>query len=136
MRISHAEYLAMQARIDASRKTICENLEAPKSSQREVGKGGIQDEIEAWLKTQAHRCWWTVSRTDKATTNRVGTPDFVGVFCGVAFGIEAKRPGKKPTVDQLGELMWMRKAGARTAVVYSKDEAVEFLTSLLPEEFK
>ena len=101
---------------------------AARTDQKEVGSGGIQDEIEDWLKTQTHRAWWTRSRTDKATTNRIGTPDFVGVFAGFAFGMEVKRPGQKPTTEQLGELAWMRKAGAKTGVVHSKEEAIELLT--------
>lgn len=126
--ISTADFLAMQARCDAGRK-ISPNPGAP-SSQKEVGRGGIQDEIETWLKSQSPRAWWTVSRTDKATTNRVGTPDFVGVFKGVPFGIECKRPGQKTTPEQDGELLWMRLAGAQTRIAYSKDEAVGFLMGL------
>lgn len=90
----------------------------------------IQEQIEAWLRTQVHRAWWDRKRMDKPTTSRKGVPDFIGTFAGVAFGLEVKRPGEKPTTDQLGELAWMRKAGAQTAVVFSKDEAVEFFLSL------
>jgi hypothetical protein len=103
--------------------------ESAKSNQLEVGSGGIQDEIEDWLKSQSHRAWWTRSRTDKATTNRIGTPDFVGVFAGKPFALEVKRPGKKPTTEQLGELAWFRKAGGIATVVYSKAEAENFLLS-------
>ncbi len=122
----------MQARCDAGKKTVSAPP-AENSSQREVGRGGIQDEIEDWLKTQSHRAWWDCKRSDRKTTSRTGVPDFVGVFSGWAFGMEVKRPGKKPTTDQLGELAWMRKAGARTAVVYSKQDAVDFLLGLSGE---
>ena len=90
----------------------------------------IQEEIEQWLRTQVHRAWWDRKRMDVATTSRKGVPDFIGSFAGVPFGLEVKRPGEKPTTDQLGELAWMRKAGAATAVVFSRDEAVAFFLSL------
>lgn len=119
-----------QADVEAhNSKTAKRDLqpEAAKSDQKEVGTGGIQDEIEQWLKSQSHRAWWSRSRTDKATTNRIGTPDFIGVFAGKAFALEVKRPGKKPTTEQLGELAWFRKAGGIATVVYSKEEAENFL---------
>lgn len=138
MSISQADFLAMQARCDAGKKQppqlVATDIGGYKDSQKEVGTGGIQDEILSWLKTQTPWVWWTWSRTDKATTNRAGTPDFVGVFRGVAFGIECKRPGQKTTPEQDGELLWMRLAGAKTKVVYSKDEAVEFLLGLNEKE--
>ncbi len=99
--------------------------------RRPILEAEIQDQIEAWLKTQSHRCWWDRKRMDKATTSRSGVPDFVGVFASVAFGIEVKRPGQKPSVEQIGELAWMQKAGAKTAVVFSCDEAKDFLLGLV-----
>jgi len=131
MSFTHADYLAMQARCDGARKNIVRNLGDP--AQKETGKRGIQSDIEEWLKTQSHRAWWDVKRTDQRTTSRIGVPDFIGVFAGVPFGLEVKAHGKKPTTEQLGELAWMRKAGAKTKVVYSKDEAVEFFLGLVKE---
>lgn len=90
----------------------------------------IQDEIEGWLKNNCHRAWYDRKRMDKPTTSRVGVPDFVGVIDGKAFGLEVKRPGAKATTEQLGELAWMRKAGAKTAVVYSLDEAIHFFKTI------
>lgn len=117
----------------AKRTEVAQQTRAEaKRGQMEVGSGGIQDEIEQWLKSQSHRAWWSRSRTDKATTNRIGTPDFVGVFAGKPFALEVKRPGKKPTTEQLGELAWFKKAGGIAAVVYSKDQAEAFLTQQQP----
>jgi len=99
--------------------------------RRPILEAEIQEQIEAWLKTQSHHCWWDRKRMDKATTSRSGVPDFVGVFASVAFGIEVKRPGQKPSVEQIGELAWMQKAGAKTAVVFSCDEAKDFLLGLI-----
>lgn len=99
--------------------------------RRPILEAEIQEGIEQWFKTQSHRCWWDRKRMDKATTSRAGVPDITGVFASVAFGIEVKRPGQKPSAEQLGELAWMRKAGAQTAVVFSVEEAKDFLLGLI-----
>lgn len=99
--------------------------------RRPILEAEIQEGIEQWLKTQSHRCWWDRKRMDKATTSRIGVPDITGVFDSVAFGIEVKRPGQKPSAEQLGELAWMRKVGAQTAVVFSVEEARDFLLGLV-----
>lgn len=96
---------------------------APRTAQREVGHGGIQDEIEAWLKSLGHACYWVRSRTDAPTTNAVGTPDFIGWWCGKPFALEVKRPGKKETREQAGELLRCRLAGGVAAIVHSVAEA-------------
>lgn len=113
-----------------SRVKIAASEPAKGSKQLEAGPGGIQEEISDWLKSQCHQAWFDLKRYDMPTTSRKGIPDFVGVFAGVAFGVEVKRPGFKPTVEQLGELAWMRKAGAKTAVVFSKAEAIQFFQSI------
>lgn len=125
MSFTQADLIAMQARLQKNLRPGIKSVDV-----KETGKGGIQEKIEDYLKSQSHRAWWDVKRTDKRTTSRVGIPDFVGVFDGVAFGLEVKRPGNKPTIDQLGELAWMSKAGAKTAIVYSLEEAVEFFKGL------
>ncbi len=99
--------------------------------RRPILEAEIQEGIEAFLKTQSHRCWWDCKRMDRKTTSRIGVPDFVGVWSGVAFGIEVKRPGQKPSAEQLGELAWMRKAGAQTTVAFSVEEARNFLLGLV-----
>lgn len=131
MSVSTADFLAMRARCEKARHQFYDPLSPIKSSQLETGRGGIQEEIEGWLKSQVPRVWWDRKRTDKATTSRPGVVDFVGTFKGFPFGIEVKRPGQKTTPEQDGELLWMRMAGAQTKVVYSKDEAVEFLLGLI-----
>ena len=82
------------------------------------------------MKLQIPHIWWDRKRTDKATTSRIGVPDIVGVYKCRSFALEVKRPGQKPTMEQLGELKWLELAGAKTAVVFSKDEAVKFLEGL------
>jgi hypothetical protein len=137
MPISESDFRTMQDRCNRGMKKLQPQTSdhiTTRSDQKEVGRDGIQEQIESWLMTQSHRAWWDCKRTDRATTSRKGVPDFVGVFAGVAFGIEVKKPGGKPTIDQLGELTWMRKAGAKTAVVYSKEDAVNFFNSIINEK--
>ncbi len=105
--------------------------------RRPILEAEIQQQIDDFLKTQSHRCWWDRKRMDQKTSSRIGVPDFVGTITaapgsiGIPFGIEVKRPGQKPTPEQLGELAWMQKAGAKTAVVFSCDEAKDFLLGLV-----
>ena len=56
-----------------------------------------------------------------------GTPDILCVRNGKAFFIEVKRPGNKATPKQLFELRKWASAGAMGAVVYSVDEALQFI---------
>lgn len=131
MSFTHADYLAMQARCDQARKNFSRPDAAPLDPNvKEAGKGGIQEQIEEWMKTMTPIIWWDRKRTDVATTSRIGVPDFVGVYKCHSFALEVKRPGQKPTVEQLGELKWMELAGAKTAVVHSLDEAKRFFEGL------
>ena len=123
MSFSQADYIAMQMRLQKNLRPAVRAVEG----QRETGKGGIQDEIESYFKSLGSSIWYDVKRTDVRTTSRIGVPDFVGVYCGTAFGMEVKRPGNKPTTEQLGELKWMELAGAKTGVVHSIAEARNFL---------
>jgi len=114
---------------DVAMKKRTANLERrPEKLENE-----IQQEIEDWLMTQVHQCWWDRKRMDRPTTSRVGVPDFVGSWRGRAFGLEVKKPGGKPSTEQQGELAWMRKAGAVVGVVFSKEEAVEFFMKIEPK---
>ena len=99
--------------------------------RRPILEAEIQEGVEQWLKTQSHHCWWDRKRMDKPTSSRLGVPDFIGAFAGIPFGMEIKRPGQKPSAEQLAELAWMRKAGAQTAVVFSVEEAKDFLLGLI-----
>lgn len=64
---------------------------------------------------------------DRATTQRVGVPDFLICYAGRFISLEVKRPGKKPTNEQRNELAWIRSAGGLDAVVTSLDEVKAIL---------
>ena len=101
-----------------------------KQSEDARKESEIQEDIESFLKSKMPRCWWTRSRMDRPTTNRVGVPDFLVCYNSRFIGIEVKRPGKKPTHEQRAELAWIHSAGGNVAVVTSRGE-VESLFALL-----
>ena len=98
------------------------------SSGPQKSEAEIQDEIEAFLKSLGRECYYVRARMDRPTTTACGTPDFLGWINGKPFALECKRPGQKPTPAQVGALTWVELAGAKTAVVDSKQEAIDALT--------
>lgn len=124
--ITLSDYIRMQERVTPKAGVMFASTATP-SGQKEIGKGGIQDEIEDWLKSLGVRAAWDRQRTDKPTTSAVGRPDFLGVVNGHAFAIEVKQPGKKLTPAQQAELHRWHCAGAITAVVHSLAEAKDVL---------
>lgn len=124
MRMSSAEFVALNLRMQAKKKT--DNLAAA-IAKCDKSESTIQNEIENHLKSLGTSCWFTRSRMDKATTQRVGVPDFLAIISGKAFALEVKKRGQKPSVEQRGELLWFSLAGGKSAVVRSVEEAVEFL---------
>lgn len=107
------------------KKTAKLNARPPRKLESE-----IQSEIEDWLMTQAHQCWWDRKRMDRPTTSRVGVLDFIGSWRGAAFGLEVKQPGEKLSDAQNRESAWMKKSGAVVGVAFSKDDAVAFFKNI------
>lgn len=131
MGFSQADYLSMQARLLSGKRRASVNADP---NQREVGSGGIQSEVEQYLKSHFPNAWYDLKRSDVRTTSRLGVPDVCGVFYGIPFGLELKSKGGKPSPEQLGELAWMEKSGARTKIAWSVAEAVEFFEQLKQEK--
>lgn len=62
----------------------------------------------------------------------VGSPDLVCLHAGRCFGLEVKRPGERPTPEQVQcHAAWERVAGVRTWVVTSVDEAKSAVTEAI-----
>lgn len=110
------------------RREILEKVDTAVQAMREVGKGSLHEEIEAYCKSKG---WYYVhSRTDKASTCGVGTPDFVIVTERGTFWIEAKAKGKKATTEQLAAIVWINRIQPRRAtVVWSMQEMVDFISA-------
>lgn len=81
----------------------------------------LQVQIENWLRLRGV----TVirSRTDRKTSNNVGTPDLIFAVHGRAVALEVKLPGRKPTAEQEKFLCALIGDGWKVAVVHSLDEA-------------
>ena len=88
----------------------------------------IQKQIAAHLDKLAG-CYYVWHRMDRAHTCAVGTPDFVGVWRGVGFAIEAKRPGENCTPEQSKHLIAAAVAGIKTMVAFSLDDVKKFLST-------
>ena len=84
----------------------------------------IHDQIEATLKFK--RYFYIHSRMDRATTNQLGTPDFIiAAPDGRTFWIEVKRKGGKLTPDQSITRHILLALGHKYAVVYSYQDFLE-----------
>ncbi len=118
---------AFYARRAGGRKPLTPALSPCPAKGEGVKESEIQEQIAGYLRSFGNDCNFDVARMDKATTSRVGRPDFLGGLRGVGFAIEVKRPGCKETMEQAGELMRWRLCGFRSAVVHSLAEAVEFI---------
>lgn len=102
----------------------------PAAHGQELREDKLQDDIEDYLKSLMPRCWYDRKRMDVPTTSRLGVPDFIGWIDGKPFALEVKVRGKKPTIEQQGELRWAHLAGASARVVYTLEEVVELIEGL------
>jgi len=127
--VTTAEYRLLLARQAARKKPpLTPITPTPPSRQTEAE---IQADIESYLRGLGHTCWWTRSRMDIASSaTRAGVPDFVGVYRGIGWAMEVKKPGGKETREQGGELLWFGLAGGRPAIVHSLGEAVNHMTAV------
>lgn len=68
--------------------------------------------------------WWVVHGGE---FQQVGLSDIMGLYQGVFYALEVKRPGEPhpPTAQQLRFLKKVGEAGAVGAIVHSVDEALE-----------
>ena len=96
----------------------------------ELPEAEIQREIAQHILTLGRGIYAVWHRMDMPTTCQVGTPDFVGFYQGRPFAIEVKTKTGKVSNEQRGQLHLSELAGAKTAVVRSRQEAVEFLEGL------
>ena len=75
--------------------------------------------------------WCVHSRMDRATTNQVGTPDFLFAIGGRACAFEAKVQGRKLSDDQRIVRAAMEKDGWCYWVVTSYAEALDVVNALM-----
>lgn len=102
--------------------------------------GELGDYKEAWLTAQVkalldslkpHLWYWKVS--DRYT---IGIPDIIGLYYGIFFAIELKKPGKKPRKIQSFMLARIKKAGGKVLVAQTLEEVQEFIAEIPPVKSK
>ena len=129
MKLSLAEYLAMEARLarnsgkrraqDATAGDLKQKSESP---QRENGKSNASEselhaEISAYCRSKG---WYVIhSRMDRRQTAGIGTPDYVIVgHGGRVWFIEAKRRGGKATREQAAVGVMLTYLGVKYSLVH------------------
>ena len=122
MGFTYADFITMQARLSRAAESFGAPLKAASGPESD-----IQSDILKALDELGHDCWYVWHRMDKRTTCKRGTPDIVGAYKGRPFAIEVKRPGKKVTPEQAGELMLAKLAGVATGVATSVEEAMRIV---------
>lgn len=84
----------------------------------------MHEQFTRWLEFHRNDIYWDHARMDKATSNRVGHPDFVIQRGGKALNIELKMPGGKLRNNQKEVHEWLASAGAVVYTCYSAQEAI------------
>lgn len=85
----------------------------------------MHEEFSSWLEHHAHELYWDHSRMDRATSNRVGHPDFVIQRSGQVLNIEMKVQGGRLSEKQAEVHAWIERAGGRVYVCRSSAEAIK-----------
>jgi hypothetical protein len=123
MSFSHSDYLAMQARCDRSRKTICENLGETKGVSKE---SDLHNDIIAFCKSKGW-IYFHGSMAHRAMRTR-GECDFqILADRGRVFFIERKTKTGKLSSEQLGLQMWAEKLGHKIHLCRTMDEFLEIV---------
>jgi hypothetical protein len=96
----------------------------------------IKRVISTLLKSYGHEVFYYMP----VPTGYGGTiVDYVGFCCGLGFAIEAKAPGRKPTVRQKATMEKISEAGAKTFIIDGPKgvgELDEWLTTTCRESRK
>ena len=126
MRMSLAEYLECQRRVQVRESRALNQSEPSKNATRETGKDGLHEQIIEWCNAQWPRVKYIHARTDQKSTIGVGIHDFTLYMPqGRILNVECKANGKKATQDQLNWAKELSMLGHRVDFVWSFDQ---FLT--------
>lgn len=85
----------------------------------------MHDEFERWLGLHRDKLYWDHSRMDRATSNRVGHPDFVIQRAGRVLNIEFKVLGAPIRTKQIEVHEWIARTGGCVHVCYATEEAIK-----------
>lgn len=118
--ITHADYIAMQARIAPKGRT--EPTESYDGPERD-----LHEQISADLRTRG--LYHVHSRMDRPTTTDLGVVDYIVALPDAkTLWLEVKRKGGKMTPHQIGVKMMLEKMGHRHECVYSFKQYWDIIT--------
>jgi len=123
MGISHSEFMEMQRRTETARGVNQIVVAPEQAATREVGKGGLQQQILDYCDKQWPKWPVRCPRSDKPTTDKVGVNDMV-IYApnGRVLNIECKAKGNKPTQEQLQWAAQLKMTGHTVYFVWSFQE--------------
>lgn len=120
----NASASTLRLNVDAPFRVIGEQqLKPAVQAEREVGHGGLQEQIRAFCAEQWPKWLVIQARSDQRSTIAVGAHDFT-VFLpgGRLLCVETKAKGKKQTPEQLAWAKQMEMLGHTVHVCRSLDE--------------
>ncbi len=98
----------------------------------------LQDQIAGYLSQNG--VYYTRSRMDKRTTNRMGTPDFLCCVPsgnqGVFLAIECKAKDRRPTKEQAEEMWAISRSYGRTLLAYNIESVQSAIQEIKREGWK
>ena len=129
--ISLQSYLAHQAKFPvAGRQSPVTRPEALEPAERETGKGGLHEQIIEYCGKQWPRWKYRHARTDKKTTEELGTEDFtIFLPAGRTLHVECKARNEKPSPQQLSWATELRMLGHTVHFVWSFEEFLKVVPS-------
>lgn len=97
-------------------------------AERETGKGGLQEMISHWCRSQWPRVKFIQARSDEKSTIAVGAHDFtIYLPDGVVLSIECKAKGNKISPDQAAWIKELEMLGHKVHVVWSFQEFLDLV---------
>lgn len=133
MNLTPLEYEALERRMEAARRKrmpACkESLQEYTPAEREVGKGGLHEQIMEWCDAQWPRWKYIHARTDQKSTIGNGVHDFT-IYApnGRVFNIECKAKGGKMTPEQLAWSKELEMLGHASHQVVSLEQFVDLVS--------
>lgn len=88
----------------------------------------VRDIIKALRSGLDHPIWLEKIHGGLAQSSAI--PDIIGIYLGVGFGLEVKRPGRKATPLQQRTIDDINAAGGIATVVFSVDDAMKIMRKI------
>ena len=121
MRLTNADYLSIQARLDRGKKREETKVDEGCERERDLHEQTVQE-------LRNRRVYFVHSRMDKPATNGLGTPDFiVAIPNGKTLWLELKTATGKLSQEQQTAKHMLENAGHEHHIVRSYKQLLEVL---------